>query len=496
MNGKQRKQSIRIKLVKIFVIVSVILFAVNMYIYYNFSKAIREIDHVYSSNIRLNELAGNLENMQKYLYQYLNTKSSESLEGYYIYEQDYRGKLNLFNTQATNDPVKLMEKNIYNMSASYLEKTGEAVEARRGRNVSRFKEYYVEAERIYQYLQSHINSMNTTVFLNNSNHYSVLRSYLNLVVGFSVGVLCVIMGAAIVWIIVMTRSITNPLIQLADAANEIAMGNIDVQFPIVNTNDEISTVAKACNKMIDSIREYIRETKENYRRERHLMENELIMKNDLKEAQLKYLQAQINPHFLFNSLNAGAQLAMMEGAERACIFIQKMADFFRYNVRKMDKNTSLQEELALVDNYIYILNVRFAGDIHYKTQIDERLVSVEMPSMILQPIIENAVNHGIREMEGEGEIRVSVYGDKEKIRISIADNGKGIEPEAAEKIMRGERAHDQTGKDSAGIGMDNVRNRLCRYYNTDQVMEIKGEPGKGTEVILCIPRKGEVQKHD
>lgn len=242
--------------------------------------------------------------------------------------------------------------------------------------------------------------------------------------------------------------------------------------------------------MLDSIRSYIQETKDNYERESRLLENELVMKNDLKEAQLKYLQAQINPHFLFNSLNAGAQLAMMEGAEKACLFIENMADFFRYNVRKIDKDTTLREELQLVDNYIYILNVRFSGEIHYDTQIDERLVSVIMPSMILQPIIENAVNHGIREMEGLGEIHLFVYGDGEHICIKVADNGKGMDEATARKIIRGESAHSQQQRDSAGIGMDNVINRLRRYYNTEQVLNIRCPESGGTEIILYIPKDG------
>ena len=191
-------------------------------------------------------------------------------------------------------------------------------------------------------------SLNTSVFLENSQNYSVLRSTLNYVVGFSMFLLTVSMLVALVWIVMMTRTITRPLIKLAEAANTIAKGGLEVDFPIIDTGDEISTVAKACNKMMNSIRDYIRQTKENYERESRLIENELSMKNDLKEAQLKYLQAQINPHFLFNSLNAAAQLAMMEGAENTCLFVQNMADFFRYNVRKMEKDTTLKEELEPV----------------------------------------------------------------------------------------------------------------------------------------------------
>lgn len=490
MSKGRREKSIRTKLVQVFVIVSIVVFVVNFYIYYSLNRTIREIDSVYTSNIRLNDLSSNLDRIQQSLYEYLNTKSSDSLESYYMYEQDYYDMLEQLNTKTVSNETALMEKNIYNMSVSYLEKTGETVDAKRGRNVAKYNKTYGEAERIYEYLQANVDSMNMTVFLQNSSNYSELRTVLNFLIWLSIFLLCGVMAVAIGWIILMTRNITKPLIELANAANEIAMGNMEVDFPIVETKDEVSTVAKACNKMIDNIRAYIQKTKENYERENKLIENELIMKTDLKEAQLKYLQAQIDPHFLFNSLNAASQLAMMEGAERACMFIENMADFFRYNVRKIDEDVTLQEELDLADNYIYIMNVRYAGEIHYHKQIDERLVSVYMPSMILQPIIENAVKHGIQEMEGNGEIRVSVYSDGTHICIDITDNGKGIAPEAADKIMRGESAQSHREKDATGIGMDNVRNRLCRYYNVEHVLDIKRLDIGGTKVTIYIPGKG------
>ena len=209
----------------------------------------------------------------------------------------------------------------------------------------------------------------------------------------------------------------------------------------------------------------------------------------LRDTNIKMLQQQINPHFLFNSLNAAAQLAMMEGAENTCLFVQNMADFFRYNVRKMEKDTTLKEELELVDNYIYILNVRFAGEIHYTKQIDERVTGTMMPSMILQPLIENAVNHGIRELQGEGKIHLSVYSDDSMVCVKVEDNGVGIEPEVIEKIMRGESAHSHSQRDSAGIGMDNVINRLKRYYNMEHVIEIRRREERGTEVVIYLKRE-------
>lgn len=490
-----KKRSIRTKLLVVFVAIMILVFVLNLYLFYNQNKALRQIDSVYNNNIQLNDLSNTLDAVQSALYQYLNTKSSDQLESFYSYGQDYKDMIGRLNHQTSDDKNLLIEKNIYSMSLTYLEKADEAVEAKRGRNVSKYNDDYSEAKRLHGYLQSYINSLNTSVFLESSNNYSLLRTFLTYLTGISVFLLLIVLAFALVWILVMTRNITEPLIRLANVANEIARGNMEVAFPIIETGDEITTVAKACNKMIDSIRVYIRKTKENYERENKLIENELIMKNELKEAQLKYLQAQINPHFLFNSLNAGAQLAMMEGAEKACLFIENMADFFRYNVRKIDKDTTLREELKLVDHYVYILNVRFSGDIHYSKQIDERLLDTIMPSMILQPLIENAVNHGIREMEGEGLIQVTVYSNDANICIKVADNGAGIDPQIAEKILRGESAHSNSERDSAGIGMDNVINRLRRYYNMEHVIDIRRRERGGTEVILYIQKNKEGDAH-
>ena len=492
----KKKRSIRTKLLEVFLVIMVLVFVLNIYLSYNQSKAVRQIDSVYNNNIQLNDLSNTLEGMQSALYQYLNTKSSDQLESFYSYEQDYTNMIQQLNHQTVDDDNKLMEKNIYNMSLTYLERADSTIEAKRGRNVSKYNDDYGEAKKLYDYIQSCINSLNTSVFLESSNNYSLLRTSLTYLTGISMFLLLAALMIAFAWILVMTRNITKPLIQLADVANEIARGNMEVDFPIVETGDEITTVAKACNKMIDSIRVYIQKTKENYERESKLIENELIMKNELKEAQLKYLQAQINPHFLFNSLNAGAQLAMMEGAEKACLFIENMADFFRYNVRKIDKDTTLREELKLVDNYVYILNVRFSGDIHYRKKIDERLLDTLMPSMIIQPLIENAVNHGIRELDTEGCIELTVYNNNENVCITVADNGVGIEPEIAEKILRGESAHSNSGRDSAGIGMDNVINRLRRYYNMEHVMDIRRRESGGTEVILYLQKARGGNKND
>ncbi|MCP1102841.1 two-component system sensor histidine kinase YesM [Aequitasia blattaphilus] len=487
MKNKKKTNSIGGKLIRVFLVVFVMVFLINAFIYLNLNKAIGQIDTVYSSNIQLNDLSECLKDTKGQLYQYLNTKGSDSLESYYANEQEYREQLKLLTKEATANANTLAEKNVYNMSLSYLELTSEAISAKRGRDVTKYREAYEESNRIYDYIQSNINSINTTVFLQNAHNYEVLRAILGYTMIFSIIVLGIVFLLGIIWTASMTRNITKPLVELANVATEIAKGNMEVDFPIVETGDEITAVAKACNKMMDSIRSHIEETKENLRRESELKENELLIKNDLKEAQLRYLQAQINPHFLFNSLNAGAQLAMMEGAEKACLFIEHMADFFRYNVRKMGKSTTLLEEVNLIDHYIYILNVRFSGEIIYNKQVDERFLDIEMPGMILQPIVENAVNHGIKEIEREGRIDLGIYSDQEKVCISITDNGVGIKKETIEKILTGVPDAGENEKDSTGIGLNNVINRLRSYYNEKDIMDIQSLD-EGTKVVIYLPK--------
>ena len=274
---------------------------------------------------------------------------------------------------------------------------------------------------------------------------------------------------------VLSRLLSRPLQQLETAMEQFEQDADHFAFQAVRGTREVQNLSDSFGHMVGRIQQLMTTVRE----------EEIV----LRKTELKALQAQINPHFLFNSLNAAAQLAMMEGAENTCLFVQNMADFFRYNVRKMEKDTTLKEELELVDNYIYILNVRFAGEIHYTKQIDERVTGTMMPSMILQPLIENAVNHGIRELQGEGKIHLSVYSDDSMVCVKVEDNGVGIEPEVIEKIMRGESAHSHSQRDSAGIGMDNVINRLKRYYNMEHVIEIRRREERGTEVVIYLKRE-------
>ena len=468
--------------------IAVLLFAMNMLFYVRINNSMQKMDNVYASNAELTELSQVFEKVQDNMYKYLKVKNSQTLLDYYQNEAKYRNELEKLNEDNINDPVKLLERNIRKMSETYLDCTAETVAAKRGRNVEQYKRKYDDATKLYRYIQSSIDELNNLMFQENSSTYAVLRAVMRYLEISNSVIMIIIVAGGMLLLIQATRNMFFPLSNMAETAQLVGQGNFHVKMHDTDAQDELGTVTRAFNTMVENLDLYMARTKASMEKEQQMMERELLMENHLKEAQLKYLQSQINPHFLFNSLNAGAQLAMMEDAEQTGIFVEKMADFFRYNVKKGQEDATLGEELEAVDNYIYILNVRFAGDIHFSKEVDESLENVRMPSMILQPVVENAVNHGIRDIEWEGKIHLTVTGDADYIRISVKDNGKGMTQEQIEGVLSGNRERRNEEGDSTGIGMNNVISRLELYYEESGLMEINSEgEGKGTEAVIYIP---------
>ncbi len=484
--------SLQVKLSSIFIMASVLIFIVNIMLVIGINRMTGEMDSVYRDNIKLNELAMSIGEVQSSMTDYLNTKTTDSLEKYYKSEQDYNKLISELNNDVSGDSYDLMEKNIRNMSEEYLQTTGYAIEAKRGRNVEKYSSEYDKASRLYNYINTYINSLNKERFKSNSTNFKDLLTAFRF---FETVTLIVMFGAAIgstLFVIGFTSSLMDPVRKLAKSADEVAKGNFEIETIPITSNDEIGVVTKTFNNMVVSIRQYIEQIKENMEYERNMQEKELRIEANLKEAQLKYLQTQINPHFLFNTLNAGAQLAMMEEAQRTYDYIQNTAEFFRYNVREGNTTVKLRDEINLIDHYIYILNVRFSGDIKYEKDIDESVIDVLMPSMILQPVVENSVNHGIKEMEGKGKITLRVYSKDDFVCISVKDNGIGMSGEMIDKVLSGKLREDEKPSPvgAHGIGMNNVINRIRLFTDREDSVSIISEgENKGTEVIIRLSKE-------
>lgn len=490
MRTKFRNLPLQYKITSISLFLNMIVFAINLILLVSINNMSGRIDSVYRANLQLNELQLALNDVQENMTEYLNVKTSDALEDYYRSAQTYQNLIEDLDGKITLKPFGRMERSIYNMSEKYIEEAEQTIEAKRGRNVEKYRQRYEEASDLYGYINTYINSLNNEQFKENSENYREMINAFRVFEMIGNVILFTVIISNAVLILRLTAAIIQPLKSLTGMASEVSNGNFDIEPLPVYSEDEIGVVTKTFNQMVVSIQNYIVRIRESVKVEQQLKEKELMMEAHLKDAQLKYLQAQINPHFLFNTLNAGAQLAMMEGADKTYEYVKIMAEFFRYNVKKGSETVTIGEELELVDNYIYILNVRFSGDIKYEKDIDKKLLGVEMPSMILQPIVENCVNHGIRDMLGEGKIKINVYSIENTACIRVEDNGIGMSEETIQNLMSGKPAEKDDKKSSTGIGMDNVMARLKLFVGSDDVMSIESEgEGKGSKFTIYLDMK-------
>ena len=516
---------IRVKLLAVMMASITLLLAANIVMYINVNRIARHLDEIYSGNVQLNELEKALDELQGAFTVYMNTRSTDTLQNYYEKEQLFSQYSDALSGDLTDNTLLVMERNIKNLSESYLQLTGRTIDARRGRNVEKYSAYYEEAGRVYEYLSANISGLNKQRFTINTESYETLSKSLSYMEKSGAVVFMLVALLDTLMVLMMTRSMTDPLLELSLMANKVSEGNLDEAGTVpVRAMDEIGIVTVAFNQMVSSIPGYLERLRQSMEKEQALMERELLMEAHLKDARLKYLQSQVDPHFLFNTLNAGSQLAFLEGAKRTQDYVQKVADFFRYTISLKKEDVSLEEEIRMVDTYIYILNVRFSGDIHFEKNIEDlNLLRLMVPSMILQPIVENSIKYGIRDMGDKGKIELSVFEVDDDVCICIADNGEGMSAELIDRILSGsygmgdpsdtgDKEHltlDTEGQDfgtsddpedikmqtgaasrdrGSGVGLNNVMQRLALYFDHKNRFEIISQgAGQGCEVVITIP---------
>jgi sensor histidine kinase YesM len=196
------------------------------------------------------------------------------------------------------------------------------------------------------------------------------------------------------------------------------------------------------------------------------------------------LQSQINPHFLFNTINTISTLADIEDAPRTKKVLESMSDILRYNFKKLEENVTLKEEYRIIKNYLHIQKVRFGERIQFIINVDKSSRNCMIPSMIIQPFVENAIVHGLEPKLGNGILELSISSSEEQLKILIKDNGLGMEEEKIKGFFASADASEE--KSHSGIGVRNVIRRLELIYGRN-VVEIQSQLGEGTEVRISIP---------
>jgi ligand-binding sensor protein len=206
----------------------------------------------------------------------------------------------------------------------------------------------------------------------------------------------------------------------------------------------------------------------------------------LREAELKALQSQVNPHFLFNTLNTIARLALLEEAPRTQEVVYALSDLLRNNLRNIDEMVTVDEEVQYIKNYLLIQKMRFGDRIQATIKIPELLLEQKIPVMTLQPLVENAIIHGLEPKRGGGNIHISGGIQGNQYQLSISDTGVGITNSQIERIFRNEKRVSGKGQ-TTGLGIINVHKRIQHYFGPQCGLSISGEEDTGTTVKISLP---------
>jgi len=218
----------------------------------------------------------------------------------------------------------------------------------------------------------------------------------------------------------------------------------------------------------------------------HFMQRQHQLEEALKEAELKALQSQVNPHFLFNALNVIARMALLQGDFQTERVVGALARLMRYTLYQIKSLVSVREEVKSIQDYLLIQEARFQGRIKSSVQVDEAIYDAKMPCMILQPLVENACLHGLEPLTQGGMVMVRGWLDNGQVSFEIVDDGVGMTEQVKTDIFRMEAKADSRGQVS-GIGTSNVLRRLQYQFGSNSVVSIDSAPGKGTRLKLSFP---------
>lgn len=347
--------------------------------------------------------------------------------------------------------------------------------------------YYEKAEPCGSYLRQYTQQLLERAILDYHDTYASLMELnerLNQIQVLTI-LLCLLLGCVV---IVSLVRLLRSIMQMARASQAISRGAFDTPDIDETRRDEIGHMAKAFNEMKHSMKRQVQLLEEKNQVERALFrkENEALeLQNLMEREKLQQLRSQINPHFLFNTLNVIVYTAQQEGAERTRSLISSLSKLFRYTLESNEAQVPLAREIHVVDEFYSLYRARFRERICMKWHISPEVDLTEtlVPSFILQPLVENAFRHGLAPKEEGGCVDIDIQAQGGVLNIRVADDGVGMTPQALETLHKNLLNPPTTGEH---IGVYNVAARL-RLRGAEYGLDIQSESGKGTVAAVRLP---------
>ena len=290
-------------------------------------------------------------------------------------------------------------------------------------------------------------------------------------IGVTVVTMIVLFLLIVTYSMSVSRRITSPVIALTEKAKQFGKRDFSRAKPIETNITELEILDDSFNEMTDHISA--------------LMEKQIENERSLHQAELELLQAQINPHFLYNTLDSIAILAESDREEDVIDMITSLSTFFRNSLSEGEDIHTLRAETAQAVSYLEIQQIRYSDILSYSIDISEEIQDCLIPKLILQPLIENALYHGIKNRRGRGLISITGGRENNRILLRVRDNGIGMDSEQLEQLQNGIYQQKQ-----GSFGLWNVHQRIRLYCGDPYGLSFESTPGEGTTVTVTLPENG------
>lgn len=464
-----------------------------IYTFYMTFRVNRQINEMFTTSIMLKEMKSDMDSFESNLELYLASKSSDNFVGYLDYYNQLSEIIRQVEDESGPHIKSLQMSNISKLLKAYLESSEKAIEYKRGRNTEAYLAAYSDLLKLSGFIDMKVEHLEDVDFrVNLENYQQLTRQFVAIQKNVALIIILLII-LSLLFVFTFSTNVTSPIVALSRQAERISKGVYIVERVEGSHFKEAELLKDTFYDMASHIQDYIAELQDKVETENKLRVSEtekLKIQNALNEAELMALQSQINPHFLFNTLNAGMQLAIIEDAERTGRFLEVLSSLFRYNIQSLQNKVTLKDEFDNAQKYYELMRVRFGSQIVFEFELEEGASHIEMPPLILQPIIENALIHGFKNKMEIGQIQIKASLVSDAVLIEIVDNGEGITEGDLQRLNQGDfRKMSERGGHTTGLGLGNVYERLRHFFEVENIMKFESELKRFTKVVITLPRK-------
>jgi sensor histidine kinase YesM len=480
-----RNLTIKTKLI-LFCFVLVILVS-SIFLYSNRNTS--SILSVFTSNqetyYAVNSLSMTLRECRELLLRYLSSPESESLEEFYSLQAKANELLVILSRKADSKEEIFRSRALSNLCSVYFEGCNRTLEVSQRTAANPYPLFY-EGDTVLNYIYQYTGEYLQHTLTNDKSSYHILQARGQRVETISYLMLIFIVTLCSVFTFIFSSYIANPINELIEISRNLSKGDLDVKQIEIKYYNEVGVLVETFNQMSENIRNLVHDLENKNEVEALLLKEELKnsrMEEMLKEARFLALQSQINPHFLFNTLNTISRSVNFAPPEVTIKLIHSLSQLFRYNLEHNEKCIFIEEELEIVRKYLFIQEFRFQDRLSVSIDADPLCNKILIPKLTLQPLVENSLIHGLEPTDRKGTIHIQVKRRGENILIRVFDNGVGISKKRIDELLNPGSLNHPGPTTSVGLG--NIISRI-EFLNRGLV-RIISKPDCWTMVCLSIP---------